>query len=310
VPTPTDETALKLHVGPDGHVWYSAGFNTPRNSGHTVDAFLLSSVCSGGNTRVRLLGVANNAALITALYTRHREKTLEAVELAGPNVCESLDELSDSELVLHRMRAATLPSACGGWHVMSGADYATYALIARMVQNGNALDGPSRIYLRVLPVYRALSYVLTLSDEYVAQLIKTVVDPRWYVDRRVPERQGKLDLFMGLTPAVQKRVSDDEKLLYKPRDLRCATVLNAWKTVHPGAVDLNEPRNFLYRVHKSVGGGVRGDLRAGQTFLRYLRYNWLESLESRRGPRDRLFVPELFFKTPGEIESYLQHMAV
>jgi hypothetical protein len=308
--TQPDDTALKLHISPENHVWYAAGLSTPRNSGQEPAAFLLSSVLADAATRVRLIGTVANAELITALYTRHREKTIDAVELAGPNICDSRAELTDPELVLHRMRTVTLASACGGWHLMSGADYATYALIARMTRNGDALDGPSRIYLRVLPVYRALSYVMTLSDEHAAQLIKAVVDPRWYVDKRAPDRQGKLDLFMGLTPSTQKRVSDDEKMLYKPRELRCATVLNAWKTEHPGAVDLENPRNFLYRVHKSVGGGVRGDLRAGQAFLRYLRYNWLESLENRRGPRDRLFVPELFFKTPGEIESYLQHMAV
>jgi hypothetical protein len=142
----------------------------------------------------------------------------------------------------------------------------------------------------------------------VAQVVRTIVDPRWYVDRRAPERQGKLELYMGLTPSVQKKVSDETKLLTKVRELRCSTVLEAWKTHHPGAVDLSNPRNFLYRIHKASGEGIRGDLRASQAFLRYLRYNWLDAADKRKGAKDGLFAPELYFKTPAERETYERHM--
>jgi len=309
VPTPIDETALKVHVGPDGHVWYSAGFGAPRDSGQAVEAFLLSSVCSGGNTRVRLLGIPANADLIAALYLRRANKELAGIDIAGPNICESQAELADPELVLHRMRATSLTPAVGGWHSLTQVDYFTYSLIARLQKSHDVLDTQSTLYLYSIPVYRALSFVPTLSNEQAAQLIKTIVDPRWYVDRRAPDRQGKLDLFMGLTPGTQQLVSRAGSLIHKPRELRCALVLTTWKTVSEDLVDLTDPRNFLYRIQKNAGGGWRGDLRASQALLRYLRYNWLETLEQRSGPRDRLFVPELFFKTPGEIESYLQHTA-
>lgn len=304
MPPQTDESSIKLHTAGDGHVWYAAGVHTAANSEQILDSFLLSNALSGIGLRVRILGVPQNAELITALYLRRRKNEVTSIEIAGPNICETPEELEDPESVLHRMRTTSLASSCGGWRTLSDADYLTYALIARLNRTGGAFDSVAATYFHAHPIYRALSYIPSLSWEHAAQVMKIIVDPRWYVDRRAPERQGKLELYMGLTPAVQKRVSDANKLLVKSRDLRCAAVLEAWKTHHLGAVDLNDPRNFLYRIYKASGEGVKGDLRASQAFLRYLRYNWLDAADRRKGAKDGLFAPELFFKTPGERETY------
>ena len=132
--------------------------------------------------------------------------------------------------------------------------------------------------------------------------------PRWFVDLRMPDRTSKLELFLGLTPKTQARVSDASLKLTKARELRCANVLASWKGEQPANVDLSLPANFLYRVHAAAGGGVRGDLRASQTFVRYLRHNWLAGLEHRSGVKDGLFAPDLFFKSPVEIAAYVEHM--
>lgn len=304
----TDEISIKLHTDANGHVWYASGIGPAHNSGQIADVFLLSPAISGMGVRLRILGVPQNAELIAALYLRRRKNEVASLEVAGPNICESAEELADVELVLHRMRATPLAGACGGWHVLSDADYMVYAMIARMLRNNDAFDPPVKAYLTAHPAYHALTLIPTLSAAHVARLFKTIVDPRWFVDRRSPDRQGKLELFMGLTPRIQKRVSDSTQIIHRPRELRCALVLECWKNTHAGAVSLDDPRNFLYRIHHAAGGGTRGDLRASQAFLRYLRYNWLEAVERRSGARDGLFAPELFFKTPGERELYEQHM--
>lgn len=309
MPPATDEVSIKLHTDTNGHVWYASGIGPAHNSGQIADVFLLSSVISGIGLRLRVLGVQQNAELIAALYLRRRKNEVVSLEVAGPNICESPEELADAELVLQRMRATPLSPACGGWHVLGDADYMVYAMIARMLRNNDAFDQPVQAYLVAHPVYHAVTLIPTLSASHFARLVKTIVDPRWFVDRRSPDRQGKLELFMGLTPRIQKRVSDETQLVYRKRELRCSLVLDCWKNKHAGAVPLEDPRNFLYRVHHAAGGGHRGDLRASQAFLRYLRYNWLDALERRRGARDGLFAPELFFKTPGERELYTQHMS-
>jgi hypothetical protein len=305
---PTDENSIKLHTDHDGHVWYSVGIGTTQNSGQIADTFLRSKIVNGQSMHIRLLGVPQNAELFIAFYLRRRQNEVASLEIAGPNVCENLAELADPETVVYRMRTTQLTSACGGWHTATDADYWTYALIGRLERSGGHLDQLSTAYLRTHPAYRALSLLPTLSPPHVAQVIKTIVDPRWYVDRRAPERQGKLELYLGLTPRIQRRVSDSSALLIKSRELRCATVLEAWKTQHPGAVDLTDPRNFLYRIYKASGAGVRGDLRGSQAFIRYLRYNWLDAADMRKGAKDGLFAPELFFKTPAERATYELHM--
>lgn len=308
MPLQTDETSIKLHTAKDGKVWYATGINTAQNSEQILDSFLLSNVINGMGLRVRVLGVPQNAELIISLYLRRRKSEVVSIEVAGPNICESPDELADPETVLYRMRSTALASACGGWHQVSEADYLTYALIGRLNRMNGAFDSVAATYLQAHPVFHALTLIPTLSRSHVAQVIQMIVDPRWYVDRRAPERQGKLELYMGLMPSVQKKVSDATELLIKARELRCATVLEAWKTHHPGAVDLADPRNFLYRIYKASGEGAKGDLRASQAFLRYLRYNWLDATCRRKGAKDGLFAPELFFKTPGERETYERHM--
>ncbi|NBT75173.1 hypothetical protein EBZ80_15230 [bacterium] len=303
-----DENVIKLHTHSDGRIWYSSGLGPATNSEQLLDSFLLSPVLNGLGVQVRILGLPQNAELISAMYLRRYKNEIRVVEVAGPNVLHTPDDINDPQIVLRRMRSVDIASAAGGWHAVSVHDYPTYAMLARMLRTNFVFDDAAQAYLKMHPAYKALLFIPTLSDEVAAQLLTTIVDPRWYVDRRAPDRAAKLELYLGLTPQVQARVSSP-KLLTRGRELRCATVLRAWKTVPPEAVDLTLPANFLYRIHKAAGGDAKGDLRASQAFVRYLRYNWLAGLESRKGTKDGLFAPNLFFKTPAERAAYAEHMS-
>lgn len=304
----TDEVSIKLHTADDGSIWYASGIGAVHNSGQIADTFLMSGVMNGFGLRVRLLGTPNNAELISQLYLRRRKNEVVAVEVAGPNICESADELKDPALTLLRMRSSHVAPACGGWHLVTDRDYPTYALLARLRRTHFAFDAPAAAYLHAHPVFHAAAFIPTLSGEHLSQLLVSIIDPRWYVDRRAPDRASKLELFLGLTPKTQECVSNPDFFIRKTRELRCASVLGAWKTRGFHDVDTQDPRNFLYRIYEAAGGGPRGDLRAGQALIRYLRYNWLDALERRPGVRDGLFAPELFFKTPAEVAAYRQHM--
>lgn len=305
----TDEVAIKLHTDGNGHVWYASGIGGVHNSGQIADTFLLQPVMHGLGLRVRILGTPRNAELIAALYLRRRKNEVVSVEVAGPNICESATELDDPALTLLRMRTSYAAAACGGWHTVTDRDYATYALLARMQRTHAVFDAAASAYLQAHPVYHAAAFIPTLSHAHLAQLLIDIIDPRWYVDRRAPDRASKLELFLGLTPKIQNKVTAPDKFLRRARDVRCATVLSAWKTRNYHDVDVQLPGNFLYRIYAAAGGGPRGDLRASQAFIRYLRYNWLDALERRPGLRDGLFAPELFFKAPAEIAAYQLHMS-
>lgn len=305
----TDESAIKLHVDDAGFVWHVSGIDTPQNSGKLVDTFLYSSPLLRISSNVRVLGTPQNADLITNLYLRKRQRELGTILIAGPNVCESSLELHDPYIVLMRMRESFLTSACGGWHPMTDADYATYALVAKARQSAEWFDTPARAFYTAHPAYSALQFIPNLSNSDAAALLSMIVDPRWYVDRRIPDKASKLELYLGLTPKIQRRVSDGSKLIHGGRDLRCATILNCWKTQHPTAVDYDLPANFIWRVWKAAGEGSKGDLRASQAFVRYLRMNWLDALISRPGLRDYIFSAKDFFKTDAERKAYVTHMS-
>ena len=305
----TDETVIKLHTHTDGRVWFSTGLGPATNSEQLLDSFLLSPVLNGIGVQVRVLGLPQNAELISALYLRRHKNEINRVEIAGPNVLHTAEDIDDPQIVLRRMRSVDVASAAGGWHTLSVHDYPTYAILGRMQRTNFVFDDAAQAYFRMHPAHKALTFIPTLDAEVAAQLLATIVDPRWYVDRKSPDRAAKLELFLGLTPQVQTSVSTPKRLLHKGRELRCANVLRAWKTVEPDAIDLHDPANFLYRIHKAAKGGSKGDLRASQAFVRYLRYNWLDGIENRRGTKDGLFAPNLFFKTPAERSAYAEHMS-
>lgn len=305
-----EENTLKLHTAQDGCVWYAKNISPPKNSGVIVDEFLLNPLLSGFGNVIRILGAPQNAELISALYLRRYKGEILGVEVAGPNILNNLLELEDPKSVLMQMRQTAISPACGGWHSVTMHDYPTYAMLARMLRTNFVFDEAATAYLHIHPAHKALKFIPTINEAELARLLTTVIDPRWYVDKRLPERAAKLELFLGLTPQIQEKVSNPDCLLKRNREFRCATVLATWKSKAESSVDLSEPANFLYRIHKAAGGGARGDLRASQAFVRYLRHNWLAGLEARHGVKDGLFAPNLFFKSPAEITAYTGHMAL
>lgn len=307
-PTPEEQT-LKLHTANDGCVWYSKNIGPPVNSEKIADEFLRSPLWTEFGKTVRVIGAVQNAELIATLYLRRYKREVGSVEVAGPNILNSKSDLNDPKIVLLQMRAVGLAAACGGWHTVSMSDYPTYAMLAKLNRANFSFDDTTIAYLQMHPVYKAARFIPTLNEEYLARLLTTIIDPRWYVDKRLPERAAKLELFLGLTPQIQAYVSTPTRILRRGREFRCLAALNTWRIEDPASVDLTNPANFLYRIYNAAGGGVRGDLRASQALVRYLRHTWLAGLETRRGAKDGLFAPNLFFKTPAEIEAYNQHIA-
>lgn len=302
-----DEMTIKLHTAADGHIWYSRGISQPQNSEQSLANFLLSPVVSGMGLVFRILGTAENAELISSLYLRKNKGEVRAVEVAGPHFLTAAERKDPAAAIL-RMRKIKASAALGGWHSISFYDYSTYALLARMRRNRFVFDEMAASYLRIHPAYRSLLFIPTMDPAAAAQLLITIVDPRWFVDSRMPERDSKINLYFGLTPATQTRVSNPDTMIVRARELRCATVLGCWKTQDPVEVDLKDPANFLYRIWSFSDKSLIGDLRGSQAFLRYVCQNWLAEIEQRKGAKDGLFAPDLFFKTPAEVKAYVTHM--
>lgn len=305
-----DENVTKLHTDSAGYIWFCRGAEAVENSTRKLDEFLRQPIASGFGNIFRLLGVARNAELIAALFTRRKHNEVRAVEVAGPNALAGPGEIDNPALTILRLRSLIAAPAAGGWHEVTMSDYPTYALIARMHRNSFSFDETVANYLRLHPAYYALCFIPTLNPAATAQLLMHIVDPRWFVCVSQTRQRDKLGLFLGLTPAIQQEVSAATGLLTRRRALRCAQVLNSWKTVAPSEVAVEKPENFLYRIWQQAGGGWRGDLRASQAFVAYLRDNWLASLDKRIGTTDGLFAPDHYFKTPAERLAFKQYMAL
>lgn len=300
-----DETAIKIHTAPDGIIWYSTGINPPECSGQILDTFLLSPVISRFSTTARVIGIARNAELITSLYFRKAKREILSVCLAGPNICDSMLELDDPALTLMRMRDVYYAASRGGWHVCTDVEFVIYMLLTKKLRAAEINDSSELVFYRNHPLYKVLNFIPGISHSSAINLLTTIIDPRWYVDQRRPDNPTKLNLYLGLTPRVQRRVSDTKNLITRGRDFRCATVLNCWKTQDLAAVDYDLPGNFLWRVYRDAGGGPKGDLRASQAFIHYLRTNWLEIITNRTLAANTFFLQNSFFKSQEERAAFV-----
>jgi hypothetical protein len=304
-----DEISVKIHTAPDGIIWYSTGINPPECSGQILDTFLLSPVIGRLSTAVRILGVAQNAELISSLYLRKTRREIASVSVAGPNICESALELNDPVTALTRMREVYWAASRGGWHELSAPEYYIYALLARKLRHADWFDNATNMFYQSHPLYKVLNFIEGINHEHAVNLITTIIDPRWYVDRRRPDNPAKLNLYLGLTPKSQNRISNVKQLISKGRDFRCALVLNCWQTREAAEVDFDSPNNFLWRIWRKAGGGAKGDLRASQAFVHYLRSNWLEILTHKKLGANVFFLHDGFFKSDVERDAFLTAIA-
>jgi hypothetical protein len=298
----TDLTSLKLHIE-DDIVWYLDGDDLPRSAGMVPGEFLLSDVLRKAES-VRVMGTAENAALILALTAQREAGYLESVEVVTPLVCETAAERNNPAMALYRMRQFMRAPSLGGYHQVTSADVAAYSLVVSMQHEG--WTPATQKILMTHPAWRPLNFIPELDWHRCATLLAKIVDPRWYVDVYNPDRGAKLEAYLGLDPKTQAGVS-----IRKARKTRrhkiCNTVLGCWKLPHlyDAVVDRFElagprpfansnepglrPGDFPWRIWgyvSGIGPGSRqpgrgcmlADLRASQRFVAFLRLVWLQEL--------------------------------
>jgi hypothetical protein len=279
---------------------------------------LLSPISHGFSSVFRVLGTAANSQLISKMYWYRHRGEIHDLQVA-PLPKQPADVQNDPAHILFNCRRIAAAPSCGGWESLSPAGLTTYAIIDEL-QSARMFSLKCRRLLSLHPAYKAASFIPTLNEAALAELIRIIVDPRRFVDSRVPDKPSKMSLYLGLTPAAQRRVTkrgygNGHELFHHAarldrfRDQYCATVLDCWRSRDISERDLTDPANFLLRVYAAAGGGYRGDLRASQVFLRYIAQNWLAGLSQRPGSCDKIFAPDLFFKSDAEVSAYAQHMA-
>ena len=303
--TSLDAMALKLHTALDGTVWFADGIHVPIGSGLAIDQFV-NNLRGRQHLSIRILGAPSNARLITSIWPLCRNGG--RLQVASPAICESSAERADPEIALYRMRQVCLPPSLGGWHDFSRHDYSSYALVAR-IRADSGVSQHVREILHHHPAWPCLQFIQGLVECWTAWVLCFVVDPRWFVDLEFPDRVGRLQSFLGLRWSVQQLASEEGRTVDRPVLVRCKAVLNAWKGRMPRGSQWEDPQNFLWRIWRSAGKGTRGDLKASQKFIVFLRYIWLDALydDTTSSGHDPLFLPDMLLKTVPEVEAFKKH---
>ncbi len=201
------------------------------------------------------------------------------------------------------------PGSLGGWHEFNELDYPSYFLA--MQYAGGADFESVRPILDSHPVWKSLKFISHLNEEKCSRLFALLLDPRWYIDPTEPEKNTKLESYLGLTPKIQQRVTAGDKDQGKLYD-KCKLVMDCWRTGRPTSKEeYRDPCNFIWRIHASEDNPYKADLRASQAFVAFLKGIWLSELYKDRASvsMDGLFVPEYFFNNPDEIDAYKEHIA-
>jgi len=319
----TDLKSLKLHTH-NGLVWYIVGDGLHSRSRMTVEEFADSKVLANADS-VRVIGMAENADLIIALAAKQREGELDSVEVVTPLVCATAAERQEPLMALYRMRSFLRAPSLGGYHQLTTADLRSYELVVSLRDEG--WTPATQCILMQHPVWYPLKFIPELDWKCCAELIATIIDPRWFVDVFSPDRSAKLESFLGLDPKTQAGVSV-RKAKRTRRHRLCSLVRSCWKLprLHDIVVDRFElagprpfrgsnepglrPGDFPWRVWgymQGIGPGSRqpsrgcviADMRASQKFLRYMRLVWLQQLYHGKELPDQctpLFDSALFFR--------------
>jgi hypothetical protein len=299
---PTTGTALRLHVDSTSRtVWSQDGADCNRLSDAPGE---LPYDVVNGVEEVRLLGLRANAQLICHLHTfKSLAGWPRSIRLATPLIC-TREEREQPEKVFEKMAAyQNCAPSLGGWHEVTARDIAAYMLICALDGDPVLPGGRGYSVLTLLqrhPVWPAVSFVPTAEQESVAELLGLIIDPRWYVSSRHPDRSAKLRAYLGLIESNFRQIYDRNGS--GPHLDRARCVLRAWCGSHSPVTVGGVPGDFLRRcVYRHGNSYARGLLRASSLFVSLIRNYWLQALdtswvnESRSVARE-LFVPEYFFE--------------
>ncbi len=300
---------LRLHTAPDGLVWYGHDTLPFECTGRPAAAFSGAAdtldVGLDRATSVRLIGSAENAALVVSL-ARYRARVpraaLREILLVSPLACPGPARASPEAVLRALWQPAAPAAAAGCWHLMGPTEYTTYAIVAELAINGGRPSELARRTLRYHPAWPALSFLAGLDEDAACRLVAAVIDPRWFRHPLRPARLSRLTAFLGLTP--------DNMAAYVAGGLggrhyaRARLVLDTWASGFK--YSMTGPNGFLHRIAAAAPGGSYhlGLLKASVRFARFLFEVW--SAEAS-GNAEVRFDPQLFFKSRDEVEAYDAH---
>lgn len=294
-----DEKILKLHMTPEGVLWAADGIRSPEVVAEDLSTYVRNLACQS-RLHVRVVGMATNARLLTSLFAELRDCPTAKLEVATPDICENDAERADPSVVLYRMRQCLRSASLGGWHNYTPDDDAAYQLITRRGDMTGMLAA-----LQTHAAFYDLQFIPTLQVNAAAEVLATIVDPKWHIDLWHPERLCRLRMFLGLTPRNVHAALRGKQSGVKVQ--RCMQVIQAWGGDRPAPLVL-QPADFLWQRYLKDGGGVKGVLRASDAFITYCVRTWEQQRLRRAGSPIEIFIPDALLR-PVECDAYKAYSA-
>jgi hypothetical protein len=325
-----DAATLKLHVAA-GQVWQTAGTELAHCTDMTPDEYAKTATRWEKFDVVRLMGIYDNAPLICSLFGRTR------VELITPLVCPSSSLRKDPQASLYYMRSCHLAPSQGGYHAMTPTEALVYRACAAARASKRIEDAV--VHLQAHPVWRPLNFLTGLNPSFLASILVAVLDPRWFIDTRAPDRSEKLTGYFGLDLATQAGVLG----LGKPQRsaAKCKLAMHVWYVPEVAREVLTRhlqlgglvavfnaterglvPGDMLWRIWISNydrwrddpnKAAIYGTVRASQALLKFLRLVWLATIyhNSASIPDGGagLFRPRDFFRSTVEAQAFEKWIA-
>ncbi len=296
---------MRVLTDPKGQIWYDLDAERPVNSHLNAEEFAVSEIAMSAR-RVRVLGVPRNAALIAQLYMATQSGPLRQMQIGSPTVCHpySLLDLT-AEHVLRQMRLLNWAPSCGGWHDAREIDAITYTVAA--IPDAQLKASGIESSLRRHPVAKVLEFLGVEDLTIIANLVRSILDPRWYVDRTQPNSPNRLYSYMGLDDANMKKIFSNTTSSSR-HEARARLVVSSWLDGLPQPLPHGWegwPNYFAWRQYTSLGSDPRAALRTSQRVLRLIADVWLQAAV----PYRELFVPKYFFSTMNEARAWQNHMS-
>lgn len=292
-----EKRILKITCDKQGIVWYMAGNNLPVNSNVTSFEFVEGLKESDLKfPKLRVIGTRANSELLIRLFDAKTKQhiTSNSIEVCSPLISAKTNG-SPEEVLYSTLQWTNKPASKGGWHEFTAQDCVNYGMSAMIIHNDGKVDDRTKRYLTELnELWPYLSFIGTLDTDACCRLVSLVLDPRWYIDQAHPDRNSKLESYLGLGSI-------------KSYDPFANVVKQAWSgnTEIPEDYSSN-PRHFLWRTWLKHGGGDKGDLKASQSFISYLKHTWLSCIYRDRP--EPLFDPDLFFKDAIDAGCFRKHL--
>jgi|TARA_R110000824_G_scaffold304281_5_gene492103 hypothetical protein len=295
---------LRVHTDSGGIVWCGQNGVGAHCTGFSPEEFVAKSVFKTAPV-VRAMGTAENSKLLLAMYERHKKAPVLAkrnIWLASPLICPTKQLRDDPSEVLYRMwQSDTTARVSANWHLMNAVDFNTHLLRVSVDRDQleHGITDKARVIFQYHPTFSALAFFDQIDLNCSIRMLALILDPRWYVHAERPNRLSKVMNFLGLRPASFRSGTAEQS---DSADVVCGS----WCTHVPSEASYGIPCNFLHRISRYHGGGVRGQLKASEAFVRFVVLHWLQDLSYTKS---KLFDPTLFFKTEAEVIAYNNHMS-